>query len=408
MPATQLNITEQLVSIVGAEYVRSNEDTTSVFPANTQQVSEILSYADKNHLTISPAGGGTKQSWGNSAKGNSTKIDFRLELTRLNQVIAHPWQDLTCTVQAGCTWQQLQTTLKQHGQFVALDTLWPERATVGGILATNDSGALRHRYGSLRDLVIGMTLVLADGTIARSGGRVVKNVAGYDLCKLVTGSLGTLAVITEATFRLHPLPQHAQTFTVSAPQATRLAPLMASIRASHLLTQALQLRGDNNGFHLDIQLNAHPEAGQNEILQQMAETMHLRCESTSENVWAARESLLSMQKVFLIKIGALPTNVARIADEIIRLGGAFVAQSIGVIYASFPNNGEDHTAVESLYAYTDTSSMTILQTPSNSLVDTTPPWGPNKPSPLTQAIKHQFDPNHILNLNRFFADSTQS
>ena len=121
-----------------------------------------------------------------------------------------------------------------------------------------------------------MTLVLADGTIARSGGKVVKNVAGYDLCKLLTGSLGTLAVITEATFRLHPLPQHPQTFTVSAPQAAQLAPLMATIRASHLLTQALQLRGDSNGFHLDIQLNAHPEAHQDDILKQMTESAGLK------------------------------------------------------------------------------------------------------------------------------------
>jgi FAD/FMN-containing dehydrogenase len=123
-----------------------------------------------------------------------------------------------------------------------------------------------------------MTLVLADGTIARSGGKVVKNVAGYDLCKLVTGSFGTLAVITEATFRLHPLPQHTQMFTVAAPQATQLAPLMQSIRASHLLTQALQLRGDTNGFHLDIQLNAHPEARQNEILKKMTKAAGLKLE----------------------------------------------------------------------------------------------------------------------------------
>ncbi len=256
MPAAELNIVEQLVAIAGSEYVRSDEDTMFVLPANTQQVSEILRFANENHLTVSPSGGCTKHSWGNP---NANKHPSST-LTRLNRVIEHPWQDLTCTVQAGCTWQQLQETLKKHGQFVALDPLWPERATVGGILATNDSGALRHRYGSLRDLVIGMTIVLADGTIARSGGKVVKNVAGYDLCKLVTGSLGTLAVITEATFRLHPLPQHTQTFTVSAPQAKQLAPLMASIRGSHLLTQALQLRGDANGFHLDIQLNAHPDA----------------------------------------------------------------------------------------------------------------------------------------------------
>ena len=269
-------LADHLTTITGPQYVRQHEETITISPANTQQVSEILRFANENGLTVTPIGGGTKQSWGNPPKPTSTSTS-----PASTDVIEHPWQDLTCTVQAGCTWQHLQQTLAKHGQFVALDPLWPERATVGGILATNDSGALRHRYGSLRDLVIGMTLVLADGNIARSGGKVVKNVAGYDLCKLVTGSLGTLAVITEATFRLHPLPQHTQTFTVAAPQAQQLAPLMASIRASHLLTQALQLRGDTNGFHLDIQLNAHPEAKQNEILQKMTEAAGLKLQPTS-------------------------------------------------------------------------------------------------------------------------------
>ena len=105
----------------------------------------------------------------------------------------------------------MQRELARHNQRVALDPVFPDRATVGGIIATNDSGVLRRRYGSLRDLVIGMTIVLADGTIARTGGKVVKNVAGYDLPKLLTGSFGTLGVITEVTFRLHPLPAtHAQ------------------------------------------------------------------------------------------------------------------------------------------------------------------------------------------------------
>ncbi len=288
---TTTNIAEHLTAITGPEHVRPEMDPIEVSPANTQQISEILRYANQNALTVTPIGGGTKQTW-----GNPTKTNIHLSLTRLNQVIEHPWQDLTCTVQAGCTWATLQQTLAKHGQFVALDPLWPERATVGGILATNDSGALRHRYGSLRDLVIGMTIVLADGTIARTGGKVVKNVAGYDLCKLLTGSLGTLAIITEATFRLHPLPQHPQTFTVSAPQAAQLAPLMAEIRASHLLTQALQLRGDANGFHLDIQLNAHPEAKQADILQTMTEAAGLQLESASDEVWTAGGSLLSNKR----------------------------------------------------------------------------------------------------------------
>ena len=396
MPATQLNIVEQLAAIAGTEHVRSNEDSVSVFPADTQQVSEILRYANENHLTVSPIGGGTKQSW-----GDPTKTDIHLELTRLNRVIAHPWQDLTCTAQAGCTWQQLQQTLAKHGQFVALDPLWPERATVGGILATNDSGSLRHRYGSLRDLVIGMTIVLADGTIARSGGKVVKNVAGYDLCKLLTGSLGTLAIITEATFRLHSLPQHTQTFTVSAPQAARFAPLMASIRASQLLTQALELRGDSNGFHLDIQLNAHAKARQDEILQKMTQSASFQLEPAPCDVWLARENLFASKDAFIAKFGVLPTDVAQVADDVVRLGGDLVAQSLGIIYAALPNIKRDYFPLGSLYACTDAGSMTVIQSPPNALDQTTPPWSADKPSPLMQAVKHQFDPKRTLNPGRF-------
>jgi glycolate oxidase FAD binding subunit len=392
MPAAQLNIAEHLIAIAGNEYVRSNEDTIFVSPANTPQVSEVLRIANENRLTVTPIGGGTKQSW-----ASPTQTNIRLDLTRLNRVIEHPWQDLTCTVQAGCTWQRLEQTLAKHGQFVALDPLWPEHATVGGILATNDSGSLRHRYGSLRDLVIGMTLVLADGTIARSGGKVVKNVAGYDLCKLVTGSFGTLAVITEATFRLHPLPQHVQTFTVAAPQAAKLAPLMATIRASHLLTQALQLRGDAKGFYLDIQLNAHPEAHQSEVLRKMTETAGLKLDAGLNETWQARESLFSNKDVFLVKIGMLPTVVAQTVDEVVGLGGAAVAQGLGVIYAAFPNLERDYSPLGRLYAYTDSGSMTLLQIPSNPHDDPMPPGGGHKPNPLMQAIKHQFDPNRTLN-----------
>ena len=391
MPAAELNAVEQLVAIAGNEYVRSSEDIIVVSPANTQQVSDILCFANENKLTVTPVGGGTKQSW-----GDPTQANIRLDLTRLNRVIEHPWQDLTCTVQAGCTWQQLQQTLAKHGQFVALDPLWPERATVGGILASNDSGALRHRYGSLRNLVIGMTLVLADGTIARSGGKVVKNVAGYDLCKLVTGSLGTLAVITEATFRLHPIPQHAQTFTVSASQAAQLAPLMQTIRASHLLTQALQLRGDNNGFHLDIQLNAHSEAKQNEILQKMTESAGLKLATNSlGDVVNARKALFQ-ESATVIKLSVLPSDLGQYLDQMqwapdVEI--ACVAQSTGLIYASL----EGAAATIENYLQTIKTDLTVLVSSTN-----TKRWKANPNSlPLMQAIKQQFDPNRTLNPSRF-------
>jgi glycolate oxidase FAD binding subunit len=402
MLATQVNIAGQLAAITGAEHVRSSEATIIVTPANTHQVSEVLRYANENHLTVTPIGGGTKQSWGNPIQTN-----IHLDLTRLNRVLEHPWQDLTCTVQAGCTWQHLQEALKQHGQFVALDPLWPERATVGGVLATNDSGALRHRYGSLRDLVIGMTLVLADGTIARSGGKVVKNVAGYDLCKLVTGSYGTLAVITEATFRLHPLPQFTQTFTVSAPQAAQLGPLMASIRASHLLTQAVQLRGDTNGFHLDIQLNAHPEATQSEVLEKMTQAAGLKLDSASHEVWNVRESLLQHKDTLLLKGTMLPEDVPTFAQEVEEKEGQSVTQSLGIMYSSFPA-GELSSKLTEEFRYhvglQSGTTMLLSRTPSSTKAET---WAfiaeGEQPEtlPLMQAVKHQFDPNRTLNPGRF-------
>jgi glycolate oxidase FAD binding subunit len=405
---TTLNIADHLTAITGPQYLRQHENSITVSPANTQQVSEILRFASENNLTVTPTGGSTKQSWGNEIQPNPTKTNIRLELTRLNRVIEHPWQDLTCTVQAGCTWQQLQQALAKHGQFVALDPLWPERATVGGILATNDSGTLRHRYGSLRDLVIGMTLVLADGTIARSGGKVVKNVAGYDLCKLVTGSFGTLAVITEATFRLHPLPQHVQTFTVSAPQAQQLAPLMQTIRASHLLTQTLQLRGDTNGFHLDIQLNAHPEAKQDAILADMATTHGLVANRAKEEVWQTREYLLAQQDKLILKATMLPEDVAAFAQEVEEKDGECVAQSFGVMYVALPVREKTSVALAEEFRY-----HIGLQLGTTMLLNRTPPsrdietWAfttegelPNTFS-LMQAVKHQFDPNRTLNPGRF-------
>src|SRR5204863_7556855 len=136
----------------------------------------------------------------------------------------------------------LQETLAQHGQRLALDPLWPEKATVGGILSANDSGALRLRYGGLRDLIIGVTLALADGTLAASGGKVVKNVAGYDLPKLATGAFGTLGVITQATFRLHPLPRHTRTLTVRLENLSELQRFMLAVQDSRLAHAALQAR----------------------------------------------------------------------------------------------------------------------------------------------------------------------
>src|SRR5258707_13783964 len=165
-----------------------------------------------------------------------------VSMARLNRVIEHAWADLTVSVEAGCTFQQLQNTLSQHGQRIAIDPLWPERATIGGILSTNDSGTLRIRYGGLRDLIIGMTIALPDGTLAKSGGKVVKKEAGYDLPKLATGALGTLGVITRAIFRLHPLPKERRTLSFGAADLPQAQRMMSSIQDSQLAHSSMQVR----------------------------------------------------------------------------------------------------------------------------------------------------------------------
>ena len=196
-----------------------------VEPADQARLAQILADANRAGLKVIPRGGGTKLGWGNPPAG----ADLVLSTRRLDRVLEHAAADMTATVEAGCTVAALQETLAKQGQRLAIDPLWPGRATVGGILATNDGGMLRAGFGSLRDLIIGITVALPDGTLAKSGGKVVKNVAGYDLPKLFTGSFGTLGVITRATFRLHPLPHAVQLLEFATPDEGALAKLLATL-----------------------------------------------------------------------------------------------------------------------------------------------------------------------------------
>src|SRR6266702_7109421 len=255
-------------------------------PQTTEEIASIARYANQHNLAIEITGAGTKRSW-----GNPVTAGILLDTTHVTGVVSHSWQDLTATVAAGTTWSAMQRVLAQHNQQVALDPLWPETATVGGIIATNDSGALRLKYGSLRDLIIGMTIVLADGTIAKSGGKVVKNVAGYDLHKLMTGAFGTLGIITEVTFRLHPVPQHTRVWTIESATPDPIGALMMSILDSQLITQAMQVRASLSGFALDVRLATLPEVilDQASSLSKLAQSVQLEASDSDSKVWNARQ-----------------------------------------------------------------------------------------------------------------------
>ncbi|MBV8482974.1 MAG: FAD-binding oxidoreductase [Verrucomicrobia bacterium] len=257
-------------------------------PVNEVELATALRYADSAGLSVIPRGSGSKLGWGNPP----SRADLVLSTARLNRVIEHASADLTVSVEAGCTIGTLQDTLAQHGQRIAIDPLWPEHATVGGLLSTNDSGTLRIRYGGLRDLIIGATIALPDGTLASSGGKVVKNVAGYDLPKLVTGALGTLGVITRAVFRLHPLPHKVRSFTFLPRDAADANRLVLAIQDSKLAHTGLQVRF-NSGAQPEVDVRFEGTdaglAAQTEMLRKLAppstETQ------SNEDVWHARQHL---------------------------------------------------------------------------------------------------------------------
>jgi glycolate oxidase FAD binding subunit len=388
------DMTASLAAITGSEHLRMEGSVLTVAPANSEEIAAVLRLAQENRLAVVCRGGGTKQEW-----GYAVEPGLVLEMHRLNALREHTWQDMTCTVESGCTWSAMQSGLAQHGQHVALDPLWPDRATVGGIVATNDSGALRLRYGGLRDLIIGMTIVLADGTIAQTGGKVVKNVAGYDLHKLMIGAFGTLGVVTSVNFRLHSMPQCTQSFSVTSPVAEPLGKLMLKLLHAQVSTVAIQLRGAVGGFDLDIQLASLAEVlhTQAAAVEEMAQSEGLSSREAGDEVWDARQARLAGDIV--CKATMLPAEVARFIERVRGLGGESVTQGTGIMIGSFPASAAEGLLPLRREMEEASGSFIVLKQPAETKIDC---WGTLPDSlPLMREIKRRFDPKGILSPGRF-------
>jgi glycolate oxidase FAD binding subunit len=385
-----------LESVSGAECLRREDGGWTVSPGSMAEAAATLRFANEERIAVCPWGGGTKQGWVEGARPGVI-----LRTHRMSRVLEHTWQDMTCTVEAGCTWAAMQVELARHGQFVALDPLWPERATVGGVCAANDSGALRLKYGSLRDLVIGMTIVLADGTVAKTGGKVVKNVAGYDLHKLMTGAFGTLGLITEVTFRLHSMARDTRSVTVSSRDVEPLGRFMLKLMDSHRATQSIQLRGDGEGFHLDVRLAALPQVlevhGRGLVADAVG--MGLATAATEAEVWTARERLFGSGDCVVFKATMLPTMLAEVAGTVHALGGSSVGQSVGVLTGRVPVMNWAGVATMRQRLEATGGSLVVLERPEEMVVDR---WGAEPSAlPLMREIKRQFDLKGTMNPGRF-------
>lgn len=207
-----------------------------IYPDSQEALAEVVAWAHRDGICLLPCGSGSKLDWGKLTEG----VQVILSTQRLNRIVEHATGDMVVIADAGLPFAELQTTLAPTNQFLSLDPSYPERATLGGIVATADSGALRQRYGGVRDLLIGISFVRADGQVARGGGKVVKNVAGYDLMKLMTGAYGTLGILSQLIFRTYPLPEAGATVLVMG-DGRAIAQLTQSILLSSLTPTALEL-----------------------------------------------------------------------------------------------------------------------------------------------------------------------
>lgn len=410
-------IAEKLESIAGSANVRTAtaQDLVAgqkpeyiVSPGSEQEVAAVLAFANEVGISVIPRGGGTKLEWGNPPR----RADIILSTARLNRVLEHAWADLTVTVEAGCTLQSLQSALAQHGQRLALDALWPERATIGGVLSSNDSGALRLRFGALRDLIIGATLALPDGTLAKSGGKVVKNVAGYDLPKLATGALGTLGVITRAVFRLHPLCRESLTLTFSTASIEEMQDKVLGVQDSQLAHTAFQIWcADGHAPEADILFEATPAGlrAQQAKLQDVLGGLPLRkseaeCWLAKQHLWDALEADCA-----IAKITTLPANFAETilafeeAARLRNLKWKIVLQATGIGWLRLDGAAASLTAaLEHGRSHLEArgGSLVLLHRTAN--MDFFDAWGsPGDALALMRALKHRLDPKGILNPGRF-------
>lgn len=414
---TSIAIAEKFKAIVGTDHVcpaTSNDTVASVqpeyvvSPGTERELAAVLACANETGVAVTPRGGGTKLDWGNPPKRTAVVVST----LRLNRVLEHAWADLTVVVEAGCTMQALQSALAQQGQRLALDTLWPERATIGGVLSSNDSGVLRLRFGALRDLIIGVTLALPDGTLAKSGGKVVKNVAGYDLPKLATGALGTLGVITQAIFRLHPLCHDSMTLTFSAHSIEEMQSAILDVQNSQLAHTSLQVRcGAGHQPTADILFEATPAGllAQETKLQELLRGLPVQ--QTDAEAWLAKQHLWDSSEPasVIAKLSILPSIIAAAIRQLEKLAASdntdwrVVQQATGIGWLRLTGTTASmKPLVQEFRSYLENSggSLVLLRRPPD--MGSVDAWGnPGDAIGVMRALKQQLDPKAALNPGRF-------
>lgn len=398
-----------------SQAVESKTPIYLLFPQTIEALAEIVKQAAQQQWRMLICGNGSKLNWGKITQD----IQLVISLQKCDRLIEHAVGDLTVTVSAGMKLRDLQAKLRSHNQFLPLDPRDGD-ATLGGIVATADTGSWRQRYGGVRDLLLGISFVRADGEIAKAGGRVVKNVAGYDLMKLFTGSYGTLAIITQLTFRTYPLIATSQTLLVTG-KAEQIAQASQTIRNSGLTPVAMDLLSTEvvKGLNLDadtgliIRWQTIPESITQQIqqVQAIAKQLNLTTSNFQDqaetDLWQSCANLTSIPNsdtAVICKIGIAPTATVNFLQL-----KQVIDHNVAVRVHAYSGIGQLHLAsadgkiIEQMRSHCQQNHgfLTLLDAP-KILKQQLDIWGYSGNALATmQAIKNQFDPQNVLNPNRF-------
>ncbi len=392
-------------SSLGDTRFEAADELAIVFPQSLEQLSAVVRTCYDQRWRMLSCGQRTKLHWGIHHQLHN--IDVVISTARLNGVVEHWVDDFTIRVDAGITVADLQSKLETEGQFWPVDPLYDQQATVGGVVATADGGSLRQRYGSVRDTVIGVQFVRYDGEVVKAGGRVVKNVAGYDLMKLMTGAYGTLGVLSQITLRLYPIAAQSQTIVLSG-ATEAIAEAALKTRLQGITPVAMDLIGAAGGVRLAGRFQGITAGVEEQVtrFQTIADGLGLTSKAVEDSAfWSSLALQLASPTTVLCKVGLLPTLLIPLLQQLETLPSGWLsrlhnASGLGLL-ALASGTPDLVKTLETLRAHCTAHKgyLTVLQAPPSLSMD---PWGyTGNALDTMKAVKQKFDPHGLLNPGRF-------
>jgi glycolate dehydrogenase FAD-binding subunit len=372
-------------------------------PDTPEEAAELLRAFGADGRTVRVRGGGTKSTWGPPA----APVAAEIVTGGLGRVVEHNEGDFTAVLEAGVPLARAQAVFAAGGQMLALDPPLgdAEAATIGGVLATADSGPLRHRYGGVRDVVVGITIALSDGSLAKAGGRVIKNVAGYDLAKLFAGSFGTLGLAVRVAVRLHPRPEETATAWGASADPNALAATVAALARLPLEADCLDVAWRDGRGRVLVRFGGAAAERQARAVVGRLRTAGLHdVESGTGDaaLWQAQRDGQRSADGAVLKVSGRPTDLATVLGAARDAGGSVVGRAAhGLSWVTL--EGDDVAdRIEAVRAALAPRACTLHDAP-EAVRAAVAPWPEPDPGALAvmQRVKERFDPARIFNPGSF-------